>query len=286
MRSRLAGTCARGSLSLQVYLAAGVLFLACQAGLTFGHGDYHERMDYLTKEIEKSPADPVLRFELATLHGEHGDLKLALKDLDKIDELAPGKYPTDLIRGQAYLVARDFARAKQAFDRQLVSHPEIARAWLFRARSKRELGQQEASLADYREALKRTASPEPDLIQEVAGALAAGGRKEEAAQVLATGIEKLGNIPSLVLRSVDLEIETRNFEGALRRIEQAREKAPRPEPWMARRAAVLAQAGRIEESRAAWKALLEHLDSLPENERSSRAMSSLTKEARDALASL
>ena len=273
-------------MSLRVALATVSLLLAFEATSAFAHGDLHERMEYLAKAIEKNPSDPALRFELATLHGQHGDLKLALKDLDKIDELAPGKYPTELLRGQIYLEARDFKKAKQAFDRQIVSHPEIARAWLLRARAERELGQKEASLVDYREAVKRTTSPEPDLIEEVAGALAADGKKEEAAQVLAAGIEKLGKIPSLVLRAIDLELETKNFDAALRRIEQARQDAPRPEPWMARRAAVLAQAGRIEESRAAWKALLGHLNALPENERASRAMTTLTKEAREALAKL
>ena len=271
------------SLRAQLAAVAGV-FLVSQVESTFGHGDFHERMEYLTKAIEKNPSDPALRYELATLHGQHGDFELALKDLDKIDVLAPGKYPTDLLRGQVHLEARDFKKAKQAFDRQLDTHPEIARAWLLRARAERELGQKEASLVDYREALKRTTSPEPDLIEEVAGALAAEGKKEEAGQVLAAGIEKLGKIPSLVLRAIDLELEAKNFDAALRRIEQARQEAPRPEPWMARRAAVLAQAGRTEESRAAWKALLEHLNSLPENERTSRAMTTLTKEAREALA--
>jgi hypothetical protein len=55
---------------------------------------------------------------------------------------------------------------------------------------------------------------------------------------------------------------------------------------MARRAAVLAQAGRIEESQAAWKELEKHLASLPDQERTSRAMTNLAEEARQALASL
>ena len=78
----------------------------------------------------------------------------------------------------------------------------------------------------------------------------------------------------------------KNFEAALRRVEEARQGAPRPEPWMARRATVLAQAGRIEESRAAWKALAKHLESLPDQERTSHAMSRLAEEARQALAKL
>jgi tetratricopeptide (TPR) repeat protein len=261
------------------------LALLLQVPSTFGHGGYHERIEFLTKALEANPADPVQRFELANLHGQHGDLELALKNLDRVDAEAPGKFPTDLIRGDAFLVGREFAKAKEALSRQLASHPETARAWLLRARAERELGETEPSLADYREAMRRTATLEPDMVQESADALVAAGKREEAAAVLTAGIEKLGKIPSLVLRAIDLEIESKNFAAALQRVEQARRDAPRPEPWMARRAAVLAQAGRIDESRAAWKELLDHLESLPERERSSAGMSQLRDEARAALSS-
>jgi hypothetical protein len=85
---------------------------------------------------------------------------------------------------------------------------------------------------------------------------------------------------------LDLELSMKNFDTALRQIEDAQKDAPRPEPWMARRAAVLKQAGRIEESRAAWKALAQHLASLPERERTSNAMSKLTEETHHALLAL
>lgn len=268
----------------RLLLRACLLSFLLQAGSIFGHEGLHELIAAQIKAVEKNPSDPGLRLELASLYGKHGELKLALQNLDKVDALAPGKFPTDLFRAEAFLVARDFGKAKEALDRQLVAHPESARSWLLRARAGGELGQHEASLADYREALKRTSAPEPDLVEEVAGALAAAGQKEEAAQVLAAGIERLGKIPSLMLRALDLEIETKDFDAALRRIDQARQDAPRPEPWMARRALVLAKAGRTEESRAAWKALITHLDSLPDHDRSSRAMVQLRKEAGEALA--
>jgi tetratricopeptide (TPR) repeat protein len=290
MRTWIGAACSKTPVKrfgpLPCLLALGGLLLLLQAGPVLGHGGYHERIDFLTKALKKTPSDSALRFELANLHGLHGDLKLALQNLDRVDALAPGKFPTDLLRGQAFLVAHDFGKAKEAFARQLASHPETTRAWLGRARAERELGQHPASLADYLEALKRTTSPEPDLIEEVAGALAANGKKKEALEVLAAGMEKLGNIPSLVLRAVDLEIETKDFEAALRRIEEARQAAPRPEPWMARRATILAQAGRIDESRAAWKALADHLASLPERERNSRAMTQLNEKAQEALTKL
>jgi tetratricopeptide (TPR) repeat protein len=257
-----------------------------RTGSILGHGAYHERIAAVTAAVESNPSDPLLHFELANLHGQHGDVQLALKDLDRVDALAPGKFLTDLLRGEAWMVAEKFAEAKEAFDRQIVSHPECAPAWLLRARAEQKLGQDTASLADYREALKRTASPDPDLVQEAANALATHHCEKEAAQVLATGIEKLGKIPSLVLRALDLEIAMKDFDAALGRLDEAQKDAPRPEPWMARRAAILTQAGRIEESRAAWKALAKHLDSLPDRERTSYAMSKLTEEARQALATL
>jgi tetratricopeptide (TPR) repeat protein len=266
--------------------ALGGLLLVLETGSVFGHGGYHERIAFLTAAVESKPSDPLLRFELANLQGDHGDLQLALLNLDRVDALAPGKFLTDLSRGQACLAAGEFTKAKEALNRQLVSHPECARAWLLRARAEHSMSQDLASLADYREALTRTTSPDPDLVQEVAGALATHGCEKEAAQVLTTGIEKLGRIPALVLRALDLEIATKNFDAALRRVEQAQHDAPRPEPWMARRAAILGQAGRIEDSRAAWKALAEHLDSLPDQERTSNAMSRLAEETRQALDSL
>jgi tetratricopeptide (TPR) repeat protein len=266
-------------------LALAGLSLLLQAASGFGHGGLHELIDAQNKKVEKAPSDPALRFELASLYGQHGEVELALKNLDRVDALAPGKFPTDLLRGEAWVVAEKFTKAKEAFDRQLVSHPENPRAWLLRARAEHKLGQDAVSLADYREALKRTPSPEPDLIQEVADALASHSCEKEAAQVLATGIEKLGKIPSLELRALDLEIAMKDFDAALRRVEEAQKNAPRPEPWMARRATVLAQAGRIEESRAAWKALADHLSSLPESERNSTAMTNLAEETRQALAS-
>ena len=255
-------------------------------GPAFGHGAYHERLAQLAAELEKTPNDARLHFQLADLNGQHGDWQMSLLNLDRVDELAPGKFPTALLRGQAWLAGGQPAKAKAVLDPLLAAHPEYAHAWVLRARTWQRLGDGPASLADYREALRRTPVPEPDLVQETADAMAAQGREKEAVQILAAGLEKLGAVPSLVLRAMDLEIATKNFDAALSRVEAMQKSAPRPEPWMARRASVLAQAGRIEESRAAWQALVEHLAALPNLERGSHAMSKLAEDARQALAAL
>src|SRR5437588_12144565 len=93
-------------------LALGGLLLLLPMTSVFGHGGYHERMAYLTAEVEKNPDDPLLYFELGNLHGEHGDLELALQNLERVDALAPGNFVTDLARGNACLVAGTFGEAK------------------------------------------------------------------------------------------------------------------------------------------------------------------------------
>ena len=266
-------------------MTASVL-LVLSARPALGHGGFHQRLAQLAVALEKSPNDPALHFELADVNGQHGDWQMALLNLDRVEELAPGKFPTSLLRGQAWLTGGQPGKAKTALDALLAGQPEHARGRLLRARAAQRLGDAAGSLADYREALRRTPAPDPDLLQETAGALAAGGFPEEAVRVLAAGMEKLGPIPSLVLRAMEVEIATGNFDAALARVEALRKSAPRPEPWMARRASVLAQAGRIEESRAAWQALVTHLEALPNLERGSHAMSKLAEDARHALASL
>ncbi len=260
--------------------------LAVFAGLAFGHGGFHERLAQLSAELEKNPLDARLHFELADVNCQHGDWPMSLRNLDRVEELAPGKYLTGLVRGQAWLAGNQPALAKKALDTLLAAHPECARAWLLRARAARQLGDAPGSLADYREALRRTAVWEPDLLRETADALAGEGRAQEAAQILEAGISKLGEVPSLVLRSLELELALKDYDAALRRIESMQRNAPRPEPWMARRASALAQAGQIEESRAAWQALVDHLAALPNLERGSHAMSKLMEDAQQALTSL
>src|SRR6476469_2118705 len=144
----------------RAFLLIGV-FILLSIGLVFAHGSYHERIDYLTGEIKKNPSDPLLHFELADLLGQDGNVQLALENLDRVDALAPGEFLTDFLRGQVWLQAGEFAKAKEALDRQLVSHPGNPRSLLLRARAEQQLGQDQASLADYREALKHTLSPEP-----------------------------------------------------------------------------------------------------------------------------
>lgn len=269
-------------------LPSGVLCLAAwllTSGTGCSHGAFHERIAELSQQIAAQPQNARLYLQRADSYRQHEDWQAALADCGKARELNPA-IEADLPHGRTLLEAGRPADALPLLDGFLGRHPQNAQALTCRARTFEKLGRHSAAIADYREALKHTPIPEPDLVLETANVLAAQGSEAEAVQGLNAGIEKLGPLPSLVLRSMQLEIATKNFDAALGRVESMRRTAPRAEPWMARRASILTQARRIPESRAAWQALVEHLAALPNLERGSHAMSKLMEEATQALAAL
>ena len=121
---------------------------------------------------------------------------------------------------------------------------------------------------------------------KLAALLCATGREADALAAIDRTLKATPGVPSLVECGVKIEIGLGNFDGALRRIAEAISVATIREPLMARRAAVLAQAGRIAESLAAWRELQVRLAVMPAAQRESHAMSSLSERARHAIGAL
>lgn len=255
------------------------------AGVAFGHGDVHDRIAGVNQQIATAPADAQLYLQRAELFRQHADWQAALADCDQAQPLDPA-VDVALLRGRILLEAGRPADALPVLDGYVSRHPQHTQAWVCRARVLTYIGRHDAAIADYREALQRSPQPEPDLVLECANALVALGKSAEAVTVLDAGLTKLGELPSLALRALDIEVATGKIEAALARVETMRQHAPRPEPWMAKRASVLAQAGRLVESQAAWQALVGHLAGLPDAERRSHAIIHLMQQARQALAAL
>jgi tetratricopeptide (TPR) repeat protein len=265
-----------------------LLALLLPTALALAHGTFHDRLANLTAKLSAQPDDSTLRYQLAALYCEHEQPTEALAELARIEasDAAGNQLPIDYLRGMCLRLAGRFAEALAALDQYIAAHPTNSAAHLQRARVQIALGQPAAALADYRTALRLAERPEPDLVQECADALAQAGLTDEAVRVLDAALLQLGAVPSLALRALDLEARSGRYDSALSRIDVLQQTAPRPEPWMAKRATLLAQAGRKEAARQAWSVLSAHLAALPNLERGSHAMSLLAEQARHALAAL
>ena|GEM_PF-847394 len=262
----------------------GTALLCLLPAVSTAHGTHGQLMEVVNRKIETSPDDANLWYQRGFLNLEHEDPDQALADLEKAESLAPGKLPTLLLKGQALELSGKLPEARSSLDAHILRFPDHGRGYSSRARVLLKLGMREEALVDYRTALSKTPDAEPDLVQEAATALAASDHDDEALAVLESGLKRLGEIPSLMLKALEFELKSGRFESALCRVEAMKKSAPRPEPWMAKRAKLLDKAGRADESRAAWQALAIHLENLPNLERGSNSMSLLAEQAHKALA--
>lgn len=252
---------------------------------TFANGNNHEEeLESLDRAIEQTPADAELWFTRAYLLVLDRKLNDARADCDEADRLAPGQFATDRVRGQILTAEGRLDDAKSQLNRFLQSDPADGLALAARARLLLQMDHYESALADFRAALLRIPTAAPYLYQEVAAAMAAHGNPQEAVQVLAAGLVKFPGQPSMIQQALELEIATGNYGAALVRIGELEKSAPLPEPWMARRASVLAQAGRGNESREAWMALRDRIAAMPNLQRGAPHFQTFSQQAEQALA--
>ncbi len=254
-------------------------------GNVFAHGAIHERLLAVSKQIGERPTDARLFVWRADLERQHQDWSAALRDYERARQLDP-EMDLDLPLGRTLQESGRAADALPLLNRALEHKSDDPLAMVSRARALIALDRRQEALSDFRKVLGNFPVQDPGLVMECADCLIAEGLEKEALKALSDGIDQLGAVPRLVLRAMDLEIAAHDYNAALFRVAAMQETAPRPEPWMARRATILCEAGRKSESREAWRKLAAHLDALPNLERGSPEISKLMEEAKLALASL
>ena len=248
------------------------------------HGSYHDALAAVDAALASAGTDAELWQRRARLHLEHGEWTLVLVDLERAERLAPAQDDSDWLRGQALALGGRSAAALVALNAFLQRHPEHPGARLSRARLRLQQGQEQAALDDCRAALEE--EPDAETVLEGATVLVRQQQFTQAADLLARHLERLGEVPFLLRMALDVELRLGRHEAALTRVEALQRRAPRPEPWMARRAEILGKAGRTREALAAWRALHDHLQRLPNLERGLPEVWPLVEPARVAVIDL
>lgn len=269
-------------------LAAACWWLAGGPPQARGHGELHDLIEQASKDIAKNPGDPLLYLKRAELHRAHLGWDAAMADLERASALTNRWPELHLARASLYLDAGWFESASLAATRCLEQEPANTQALLIRARAREKLGQHLAAADDYTQTIGNTATPGPELFLERARALTASGDKnlEAALKGLEEGLGKLGPIVTLQLAAIDVELKQQRADAALKRLDAAMAQAPRKETWLARRGDILRQAGRRQESVAAYRAALAALEALPASRRRVPAMAELEKTVRAALSEM
>jgi tetratricopeptide (TPR) repeat protein len=263
-----------------------VIFFAVMSSQAYAHGTHSSLMAKVDAQLAERPEDGGLWYQRAVLEFEHEDFAAAAEDFAKAEKFAPGEYAVLWWQGRIFDATGKTNEAKAAMDLYLAKKPDHWGALATRARVLTKLGTAEAALADFRASLANCPDAQPDLVQEVAQAFASHGRVDEAVGFLENGLKRIGQVPSLQLKLLEIEVQAGRYDSALSRIGGFQSGAARSEPWMEKRAIILAQAGKTAESQTAWHTLIRHVKSLPPAERDSHSMTLLAERARQALAVL
>jgi predicted Zn-dependent protease len=249
------------------------------------HGDMHEQIAQVTREIAKDPKNAELYLKRGELHRAHQEWDEAQADYDRALTLDPGLFVVDFTRGRMFLEAGWPHSAKLSLDRFLRRQTNHVEALTARARALVKLERNLDAVQDYTVALRYAATGKPELYIERAQALAGAGEAhfDEALRGLDEGMQKMGTLVTLQLYAIDVELKGRKFDAALERLDKIAAQSPRKETWLARRGEILQQAGRREEARKAYESALQAISTLPPARRNVPAMVELERRIKAAM---
>ncbi len=261
-------------------------------GWTIGlhaHGDAHDLIKVVTEEIRQQPRNPELYFRRAELHRRHGELDDAMVDYELSARFSNTNRPMlDLARGMVFLEAKWPRMAKLYLDRVLSVETNHIVALSGRAKASLQLDDRDGAVRDYTTAIQASKEPRPELYLDRAQALVTedGSRLKEALAGLDEGIQRLGNVVTLQLYAIDLELKRKQTNAALDRLDKVAAQSPRKEPWLARRGEILQQAGRWAEAKDSFQSALEQIRTLPPARRNLPALQELEKRIQQSIEAL
>ncbi len=263
------------------------LSLAGWLGDVRGHGDDQALIEALTDQLQKAPEAEVY-VRRGELHRHQQEWEKAEADFTAAARLDPAFVLVDYFRARTQLEAGAAEKALPLIDRYLERAPDEPEGRFLRGDILAALGRHDAGAEEYAEGIRRAPSPRPEHYLRRARFLAAAPASEPARVIAAVddGLRRLGPVIALIDFAIAVELERRNPDGALARIDQILAHVPRRERWLARRGEILANGGRREEATAAYRAALAAIELLPERYRDTVPMEKLTIDVRAALTRL
>ena len=248
----------------------------------FAHGELHEQIEGVTLKIRQKPENAELYLQRGELYRLHEDWALAAADFDRAEKMDPKLSVVWLGRARLFLARNEFKDAEKSVERFLESHPKHSGALEVRAHAL--FGQKRFTDAaeSWRLVMQTAPSPDVEHYFRCAQALSAAGSKhtDDALKTLDEGLGKLGNVPTLGLYAVQLEVARKHYDAALERLDRLMPKSGRKETWREMRGDILASAGRNQEAQEEYAKALEELRALPGRLRLTKAGTDLEERLR------
>ncbi|HKY91532.1 MAG TPA: hypothetical protein VJM11_10855 [Nevskiaceae bacterium] len=273
-------------------VAVGAALLGAAAA--FAHEDPHERIDEVTKALEQSQAKPDV--DQADLLIRRGRLNLdarheqdAKADLVRALQLDPARYEARYYLAQAQLRLGQLEAALRSVDAFLAAADSDAarsRGLALRGDVLMAASEPKAAADAYAAGLALEADPNPDHVVAAANAFHAAGQTPRAIEMLDHGIAQLGSLIVLEERAIAIEVDAQRYDEAVARVDRLLAAGQRRPFLLYRKGQVLEAAKRTDAARAAYRAAIAELETLPAGRRSVAGTQALRESADAALKSL
>ncbi len=264
-------------------LLAIVICLLMQGSL-LAHGDLHNQITQLTKQLEAEPKNAVLYHKRGELHRAHGEYLEALADYTAAEKLDPKLDVVLLSRGRVLSESGKFASALKALDEFVSRHPDHIEARWLRGRVLARLNRRDEAEKEFVGVIAATEEPSPEQIIERAQNLEQAGRVEYALSSVNAAMKRVGSLATLEMEALNLELQLKRYDDVLMRLNRLIAGAQRKETYLARKADVLRQAGKSEMAQRCYAEALQAIVALPENQRHVKSTIKLEEEVRRQLA--
>lgn len=262
-----------------------ILLLLCLPLHALAHSDGHERMKLLDAQIRNEPDNAELHLRRGRLYIEENHFEEARADLEKTLVLAPKQHGARYFLAEALLHGGKAELAEQQAQRFIDDHGAnepgaLSRGYWLLGQARLAQQHPEAAIAAYRSALKVTAEPTPDHYQLFVNAsLAAGGKYlDEALRVLDQGLTAGGSIDLLQGMALEVELRADRADAGLQRLEAIIAQKKRLPFLYARKAEILANAGRMAEAGKALISARNALTEVPVKRRRAKAYTDLEQQ--------
>jgi predicted Zn-dependent protease len=253
---------------------------AAFAGLTpaavHGHGDVHEAILMISKEIDAKPGNASLLCERALLYFQAEHYAEALADAGKATEADPANDTALAMRARIYRKTGKLAEARAAQEAFLKKHPAHALVRFDYCQTLIELKDTAAALRELDGLISMMAKPFPDAVALRLRLTEAQGVEGPAMALewVKTFLTK-HRLPVFEEHALRLEIQLGRTTDAVKRLDAMIARAPRPESLCLRKADLLAAAGDRAGAESAAQAAREAIGRLPPQIRGTAACAAL-----------
>ncbi|MBX3726089.1 MAG: sulfotransferase [Xanthomonadales bacterium] len=186
--------------------------LALQGGLAQARGDHASAARLLLESAQRNPNDAIVQMQLGLSLAATGKAGFAEQALGNALRLKPGYTAAEIALAQLLMRERRPDEALARFESVLAREPGHALALAGRADLRRAAGDNEAALADYRQA-HEAAPNAPGVAEALVSGLMVAGAEAEAGEILAAALAARPTAAGL--RRLDLALAARRPGDAL-----------------------------------------------------------------------